>query len=60
MKIALLEDWIRHVSHCDNCRGYPELCERGKQLHQALWPKDWKEGKPARKDSISHNTPFKQ
>lgn len=52
LKQELHNQWVYHISKCNDCKGYPKLCVRGKQLHQSLWPslwpQDWKNGEPTR------------
>lgn len=46
LRQSLSDQWTYHIGRCDECKGYPTLCLRGKHLHRRLWPQDWDEDKP--------------
>jgi hypothetical protein len=53
-----IKAWTLHITNCKECKGYPDLCKRGKQAHQEAWPYDWKDGQPVRGFVVSAATPL--
>lgn len=48
-RVQLLADqWTCHIGRCNQCHGYPNLCNRGRQLHKQLHPEDWNGDVPTR------------